>query len=259
MAVPKLNIFLVCLFVLTTTFVGVLEAANLQRRLIPGGELGVRLDYNLAIDGQKKKTGNDGKFRWLFSSYLEFEESVASISPGQLQQMAIDAHKEMRDDIKQYKPQLDDETGMPIKLPTVMSILAFDNKIILSSSQKGAVGFISSLEDSPVKRALNACQTIFANLDPAKGGPKSGSQPDHMFGRSCGEIFAFHQYDLISEVEMIDLKPKARVLAVGPADKEKWNEPAQYKEPCGTGIRVSGLFPCVPVAGKAAILAQSLM
>lgn len=236
MALLKLNLVLVCLFVLIATLANVLEAADLRNRRAPQGPLRVRLDHHFALNNRRNRQDADYRYRWLFSTYLVFKESVENVSPAQLQQMAIDAHAEMQQDITQYDPELD-ENGKPVSLPTVMTILAFDNKIILSSSQKGASGFINSLPDSPVKESIDICQAAFASgAYDSKRPPPAGQTPDHMFSRKCGEVYAFHQYYQMGNEDMKTREPKARVLAVGTG---QWRRPARYMDPCGTNIKVS--------------------
>ncbi|KAH7323234.1 hypothetical protein B0I35DRAFT_477113 [Stachybotrys elegans] len=230
------HINLACLiFLLFVAFSSVLEAANLATRKEPRGELGVRLDHHFAVNGRNKKQGPDRAFRWLFSTYIVFKESVADIEPAQLQQIAIDAHQEMRDDIAQYAVDVDKEDqGV---LPTVMTILAFDNQIILSSSQKGANGFIDGLEESPVRVALNICRAAFAQgSTPGKRQPQSGTRPDHRYSRKCGEVYAFHHYYQLNKQPL--KKRNARVLAVS---FEEYGEPAVYVPPCGTDRKVKSV------------------
>ncbi|KAH6680100.1 hypothetical protein F5X68DRAFT_234617 [Plectosphaerella plurivora] len=247
MALLKLNLSLVCLFVLIATLANVLEAADLRNRKAPQGALGVRLDHHFALNNRKNKQEADYRYRWLFSTYLVFKESVENVSPAQLQQMAIDAHAEMQEDILQYNPEFD-ENGKPVNLPTVITILAFDNKIILSSSQRGASGFINGLPDSPVKEALDICQAAFASgAYASKRPPPAGQTPDHRFSRKCGEIFAFHQYYQMGNEDMTTREPKARVLAVGNVE---WRRAAQYMDPCGTNIKTKwGCDITVPEVG----------
>ncbi|WAO88892.1 Hypothetical protein NCS54_00625900 [Fusarium falciforme] len=138
------------LLALLLAFSQFLEAVDFSRPRQPKGDLKVRLDYALATDGGRtKRDKREGPHKWVFSTYLVFNEPVSSITSGQLRQIASDAIDEMSEDIMQYKPEDDDRTGRPRRLPGVMTIMAFDNEIILASSQKGSVAFLSRYPDNP--------------------------------------------------------------------------------------------------------------
>ncbi|KIL85503.1 hypothetical protein FAVG1_11461 [Fusarium avenaceum] len=203
-----LRIFRASALLFLSIFVYTLHAANLDVKHPAKGKLGVRLDYGLATQSTDPR---DSEHRWVYTSYLEFKEPVSSITDGQLRMMAQLAHKEIEADMLQYDPQNDD--GGPL-LPSVMTIVAFDNKIILSSSQKGRSGFINEWPDSPVRLALDRCSALWR--DRVIANPKTHQNPDsyHKNQAKCGEVNAFHQYYMTNDKPIPDLAPKARVTTV---------------------------------------------
>ena len=193
-------------FLLLFLFGHVLEAANLERRLPPQGELRVRLDYTLATH---ETASEEALHRWVWSSYIVFNGPVSSITKGQLRSIAQDAHAEMIADMGQYKPR---KKG--VVRPSVMTIVAFDNKIILSSSQKGWSGFLNDWPDSPVNLALDRCSSVWR--DRANTDPEVTGNPDllHRNQAKCGEVNAFFQYYMTHSTPLSELDPKARVTTV---------------------------------------------
>lgn len=77
--------------------VSLVLGAGLDEELFLNGELGVELDYNLAvpIDGSKDGLGLKQR-NLLYSSHLTFKESVDSITPGQLFEIGKNAFNEMK-------------------------------------------------------------------------------------------------------------------------------------------------------------------
>lgn len=206
---------LILLFLLLA-FSQFLDAVDFSRPRQPRGDLKVRLDYALATNGGRtKNVRNDGAHKWVFSSYLVFNEPVSSITSGQLRQIVSDAIDEMAEDIMQYRPREDSRTGRPQRLPGVMTIMAFDNEIILASSQKGSAAFLNSHPDSPVSETLDLCQTIWRDKvlaqDP-EDEEKAGQ--DHLNERKCGEVSTFFQYYQIHDKKIADLDPQARATTV---------------------------------------------
>ncbi|RGP63752.1 hypothetical protein FSPOR_8358 [Fusarium sporotrichioides] len=203
-----LSIFRASALLFLSIFAFTLNAANLDVKYPAKGPLKVRLDYGLATQSTSPR---DSDHRWVYSSYLEFKEPVSSISDGQLRMMAQLAHREMEADMLQYNRQNDKR--VPI-LPSVMTIVAFDNKIILSSSQKGRNGFINEWPDSPVRLALDRCSALWR--DRVIANPNTHQNPDsyHTNQAKCGEVNAFHQYYMTNDKPISDLTPKARVTTV---------------------------------------------
>ncbi|KAJ3547614.1 hypothetical protein NM208_g1428 [Fusarium decemcellulare] len=198
-------------FLLLFLFVHILEAANLDTKHPAQGALKVRLDYGLAT---QSTSPNEASHRWVYSSYLVFNEPVSSITDGQLRLIAENAHKEMEADMKQYEPRDKDDLDQWVMQPSVMTIMAFDNKIILSSSQRGRSGFLNSWPDSPVRLALDRCSTLWR--DRLSADPNNGANPDetHKNQAKCGEVNGFHQYYMTHDTPIYDLNPKARVTSV---------------------------------------------
>ncbi|EEU39833.1 uncharacterized protein NECHADRAFT_79715 [Fusarium vanettenii 77-13-4] len=200
------------LLVLLLAFSHFLEAADFSRNRQPKGDLKVRLDYALATNGgRNKRLKSETAHKWVFSTYLVFNEPVSSITSGQLKQIAFDAFDEMAEDIMQYDPENEARTGRPRRLPGVMTIMAFDNEIILASSQKGSVAFLSRYPDNPVSQTLDLCQTAWRDqvLSQEPENEQKATQ-DHFRQRKCGEVSTFFQYYQIHDKKIADLAPKAR-------------------------------------------------
>ncbi|KAL6851337.1 hypothetical protein ACO1O0_008465 [Amphichorda felina] len=200
-----------------------LNAADLSQQYDPQGPLGVRLDYELAT----RSTSNiEREHRWVFSTHLTFNDDVAGITNGQLRKIAEDAFQEMTRDFLQYRPKMANrKQGKPAMIPAVLTILAFGNEIILSSSQKGQSGFINEVTDSPVKWKLELCTSVWAefNINP--------EEPDHKNGRGCGEIMVLHQYYQSHREELSHWDPKPRATTV----HKQWKEDTiRIIPPCGT-------------------------
>ncbi|KAF4464697.1 hypothetical protein FALBO_8467 [Fusarium albosuccineum] len=196
-------------FLLLFLFVHILEAANLNTKHPAQGALKVRLDYGLATQSTSSR---ESAHRWVYSSYLVFNEPVSSITDGQLIMMARNAHREMEADMNQYEPH---RTGRPGKLaiePSVMTIMAFDNKIILSSSQKGHSGFLNAWPDSPVRLALDRCSALWR--DRVAGDNDADPNETHKNEAKCGEVNAFFQYYMTHDTPISDLNPTPRVTTV---------------------------------------------
>ncbi|KAM6540406.1 hypothetical protein FALCPG4_002123 [Fusarium falciforme] len=204
------------LLVLLLSFSQFLEAGDFSRPHQPKGKLKVRLDYALATDGgTTKRVRAESAHKWVFSTYLVFNEPVSSITSGQLKQIASDAIDEMNDDVLQYKPLRDPRTQRPMRVPGVMTIMAFDNEIILASSQKGTTAFLSSHPDNPVSKTLDLCQTIWKDQVLAQNPDDEGkAAQDHVNERKCGEISTFFQYYQMHDKKIADLTPMARVTTV---------------------------------------------
>ncbi|KAI6762374.1 hypothetical protein HG530_008354 [Fusarium avenaceum] len=217
---------LVAFFVLSL-FGHTIQAADLSTRHPPKGELKVRLDYGLAT---QSKSPIEQMHKWVYSSYLVFNEPVSSITDGQLKMMAINAYREMEAEILQYKPRRPPRGSKPAILPGVITIMAFDDKIILSSSQKGNTGFISAWPDSPVSLSLDRCSALWK--ESVLADPTNNAEPiqEHRTGAKCGEVTAFHQYYMTHDQPISDLSPKARVTTVFKFRKDTY----RVIPPCGT-------------------------
>ena len=217
------------LVVLLVFFCQVLNAANFDEEHEPDGPLEIRLDYELATRNDKDW---EGGHQWVFSSHLTFNEEVTAITDGQLRKMAEDAFKEMEVNIMKYEPRMNKKLGRPTMQPGVITVLALQREIFLSSSQKGSVAFINEVVNSPVKDQLELCQAIWQdfNINPDK--------PDHKNGRKCGEVMAFHQYYLEHGEKLQDLDPLGRVTTVS-----RLRDSGQISiiPPCGTDAHVGSL------------------
>lgn len=227
------NPFRLALFFLLFLFGHLLEAANLETDRAPEGKLGVRLDYALATESSSKREANH---RWLWSSHLVFKEEVASITDGQLKQLAIDAFEEMRDSAAGYELETSGKGRNTLTryLPSVMTIMALDKEIIFSSSQKGKSGFIDKLvnsrDDNPMKELMIICQSLWSDIVPTRPGAEEDS--GHTNDLKCGEIFAFYLYyqDPNHKTRFRDMKTRPRVTTVlGQRPRG-----AKIISPCGT-------------------------
>ncbi|KLO82605.1 uncharacterized protein LW93_9809 [Fusarium fujikuroi] len=231
---PVFGTFYLSLLFILLLFSQFLDAIDLSVKHPPPGHLKVRLDYGLAtqpIPGVTESRRRESQHRYLFSSYLVFNEPVASITDGQLRQMAQVAHGEMEKDMQQYKPTVFADKGQtkPTYLPSVMTIVAFGNEIILSSSQKGLDGFLNQWPQSPNKLALDRCSALWR--DRVVNDPESIADPaaGHKNKAKCGEVNAFHQYYMTHTTSIPEVKPKVRVTTV-----VKGRQGYTILPPCGT-------------------------
>ncbi|EKJ71888.1 hypothetical protein FPSE_07891, partial [Fusarium pseudograminearum CS3096] len=210
-----------------------LYAIDLSAKHPAQGQLKVRLDYGLAtqpVPGVSESTRKESQHQYLFSSYLVFNEPVSSFTDGQLRQMAQVAHAEMEKDMQQYKPTLfATPGGKPIYLPTVMTIVAFGNEIILSSSQKGLDGFLNQWPQSPVKLALDRCSAIWRDRVISDSESTANPAAGHKNKAKCGEVNAFHQYYMTHTTSIPEVDPKVRVTTVARTGNSYIIFP-----PCGT-------------------------
>lgn len=212
----------------------ILDAANLNTKKDPQGQLAVRLDYELATrrSSSKGRAPSEKGHSWIWSSHLKFQDSVTSITPGQLKKMAIDAHAEMQADMAQYN--VDEPADV---LPGVMTIMAYDNEIILASSQKGSSVFVDGLKNSPVKYQLQECRAAFSIKNPTA----SNEAKEHKNSRKCGELQALHHYFSLDEHALEDADntnardPHIRITSVF----ARHGETANIIPACGTGDEVS--------------------
>lgn len=131
----------------------VLGEPNFDKPLKPKGPLGIRLDYSFVTAWPPDRTVQTGR-NYMWSSHLTFSSSVDTITDGQLWQLARDAYNEMIPDRVQY--------GIGKKWqPGVMTVLAFGNEIIFSSSTKGTSSFTYEYQNTPVLQNLQLCQVIW--------------------------------------------------------------------------------------------------
>ncbi|KAF4339290.1 hypothetical protein FBEOM_6826 [Fusarium beomiforme] len=232
---PQLATFYTSFLFLLLFFSQFLEAIDLSSRRPAQGQLQVRLDYALAIQplqGQSEETRKESQRRYLWSSYIVFNEPVSSITKGQLRMIAEEGYKEMEEDFQQYKPRNKVRgSNKPVYLPGVMTIVAFDNKIILSSSQKGLDGFLDDWPESPVKLALDRCSSVWRER--VANDPSRDADPDatHKNKAKCGEVNSFHQYYMTHSTPISELRPKARVTTVAKAFR---GPGYPILAPCGT-------------------------
>ncbi|KAF5019290.1 hypothetical protein F66182_8708 [Fusarium sp. NRRL 66182] len=162
----------------------VLEAADLGNEpKRPAGELQVRLDWRLA---RTSETQEAARIAWVFSTHITFNKPVRDIPETQLAGLTKKAYLEMETDIKQYGVKVKNNGAIPA-MPGVMTLLAFDNEIILSSSIKGS-NIITGFTDTPLWERLNRCDDIYQHyVDPE-------DTNGHKNKRSCGEVMALYLY-----------------------------------------------------------------
>lgn len=207
-------------------FLGVLSAwaafvDNPQRRDALG-PLGVTLDFDFAINyplpipprGQKQVPRN-----FVYSSHIVLNNPVSRLTDGQLWQIAKDAHNEVFDDMRQYDLQRNTKNT-----PLAMSILAWDNEIILASSQKGQNSFSYGVANTPVWQALERCQIVSQ-----REGPNGINRPHKNDGK-CGEEMASHLYYLFNQGRPLGERGAVvgTVLGGSPGDDKP-----QATNPCG--------------------------
>jgi len=195
--------------------------------LPPIGPLQVRLDFDLArywpeiIPGK----GQDPVSRnFVWSSHIVLNGPVSTFTDGQLWRIGLDAWHEVGPDMDQYGIRRGRKTA-----PQAMTILAFDNEIILASSQKGKQSFTYAGPESPVLPALNACQLMSAE--------KTGDDRTHKNGGSCGEQMAAHIFYRLYPGQ--DLASRNAVVGTWwGKDREETTDPVQ-RDPCGIADTVS--------------------
>ncbi|KAF4953315.1 hypothetical protein FGADI_6081 [Fusarium gaditjirri] len=230
---PILGTFYLSLLFILLLFSQFLDAIDLSVKHPAQGQLKVRLDYGLAtqpIPGLSESKRKENQHRYLFSSYLVFNEPVSSITDGQLRMIAQVAHGEMEKDMQQYKPAFFPKgSTKPSYLPSVMTIVAFGNEIILSSSQKGRDGFIDEWPQSPVKLALDRCSTLWRERVVNDPGNNADPAAWHKNQAKCGEVNAFHQYYMTHTTAIPEVDPKVRVTTV-----VKGSKGFSILPPCGT-------------------------
>jgi hypothetical protein len=196
------------------------HAYELSERLEPQGDLKVRLDYHLATSWPTPidQKGQKIQRTFLWSSHLKFMEPVSKITDAQLWQMVRDGFAEMSAEMERYQVRNSKDT------PGGMSILAFGNEVILSSTVKGLNSFAYDYEPSSVKAPLQLCQAVW----------RDGEDNDqkHKNGGSCGEVMVSQLYYTIHDSPLAD--QNARVGAVLYLGK-KGAKKLEQKPPCGTG------------------------
>lgn len=182
----------------------VLFAYDISTPLRPLGPLGVTLDYSLATAwplDQEPSTGRERPRNWMWSSHLTFGQSVDAITDAQLWQIAIDAHGEMRADLAQY--------GIGKKnMPTVMTVMAYNDEIILASSQKGQVSFSYQYKNTRVLESLQLCQAVWA------GAADTHTDQPHRNKGSCGEVMAAQLYYSVTENHLSQFNPRVGSVAI---------------------------------------------
>ncbi|KAK1961674.1 hypothetical protein LY78DRAFT_286838 [Colletotrichum sublineola] len=166
------------------------------------GRLGIQLDFSLfrswPPNNNGAETGGKGagkKRSFVFSSRLKFKQAtdVAHISDKQLTSLAIEAYKEME--------ALCGDTKYNIALenrPSVITAMAYDDEIILSSSQRGSTSFSYGDPDHPdsrpraniVKQQLDLCQQTFMHNIPEADRQKV----QHRNNGQCGEQLVAHAF-----------------------------------------------------------------
>ncbi|KAK3312151.1 hypothetical protein B0H66DRAFT_525132 [Apodospora peruviana] len=186
----------------------------------PKGALGIRLDYTVARAWPVEwdPEGKSQARNWLLSSHLVFNNPVDSITDQQLWKIAADAFNEMQPEMKQY------DIGVR-KVPSVMTVLAFGNKTILSSSIRGQAAFTYALEKTPVYKTMKLCTAIWADQHPDDD---EHADKEHRNKGSCGEPMVAHQYYHVHDKPLKELEPPARVDTVS----RSANGPIP-KPPCG--------------------------
>lgn len=180
----------------------------------PQGPLKVALDIGLA----RTELGNPAeplpprKANTLLSTHLTFSRPVTELySDAQLWKIARDAHAEMPAELQQY--------GLKnINRPAAMTILVWDNHMLLVSSQKGQQFIYDSPIVTQVLRDLQICQAT------------AGSSERHKNKGTCGEEMSAHIYYIYHPTgpHLRDRNPQATVGTwVGSPTN------AQQTDPCG--------------------------
>jgi hypothetical protein len=203
---------------------------NVMRDLGIVGPLKLRLDYKFA-NPTGVVTANEARGKFLgplskegrrnldvlFSSHLICKKSI-TITNRQLYQIAINGFKEMQKGFALYNISR-------AKKPRVITVLAVNNEIFISSSAKGP-SYTYALKNSKVLDDLNKCQKSIFGLT------KIDTLHSHL--GSCGEIFAAHQFLEVHNSDMMDLKDQknSRIITVG--WMQNWK--IGILPPCGVSV-----------------------
>lgn len=122
--------------------------------------------------------------------------------------------------------------------PGVVTILAFGNEIILSSSQKGPAAFINEVAESPIRQQMELGRAVFIDFN-INSNP---AQQDHRNGRKCGEVTAFHQYYQLHAQPLQERTPLARAGTVHRIKSE--GNQLKLIDSCGTKEEASIQLVC---------------
>ncbi|RMJ16025.1 hypothetical protein BHE90_008711 [Fusarium euwallaceae] len=143
------------------------------------GNLQVKVDWPLVANKWPNQSPSVSSLshHWVTTSHIKSIHTT--LSDGQLLQLAIDAYGEMVDAIKAYGASQDVR-------PSAMTALAFDDEVILASSQKGYGSYSFDLEHTPVYSVLKLCQ--LAKVTSETVGKLGGNQA------MCGQVTALQLY-----------------------------------------------------------------
>lgn len=143
------------------------------------GNLQVKVDWPLVANKWPNQSPSVSSLshHWVTTSHIK--SIPKPLSDGQLLQLAMDAYGEMTDAIKAYGASQDAR-------PSAMTALAFDDEVILASSQKGYGSYSYDLEHTPVYSALKLCQ--LAKVTSQSVGGLGGNQA------MCGQVTALQLY-----------------------------------------------------------------
>jgi hypothetical protein len=147
--------------------------------------------------------------------HMVFADPVSRLSVGQLWQVVTDAYNEMEPDMVQY-----DVPRNRNNQPFAMTVLAFDNEIILASSQKGANSYAYDFLDTPILKTLQLCQI---------------GDNKHMHGGGCGEVVAAQLYF----TKYPDIPLSTRRARIGTVVWNRNKKRPEQTDPCGTDRQVS--------------------
>jgi hypothetical protein len=162
-----------------------LYAYDLSEPKRPLGRLGVTLDYSFATrwPDNINTEGPQAPRNWVYSSHITFNGKVDQIE-GQLWKLVTDAYAEMIADKAQYHIRTQ---------PTAIGFLAWDNHLILASTQRGDPSFSYNHLDTPVRDSLHICQLVWKENAP------SGSDIEHKSGGKCVEQIAAQLYYIFQQ------------------------------------------------------------
>lgn len=251
LSLPSMKfIFLfLCPFVCLALDVALSEVAkrpNLGTEHEPTKPLGIRLDMSL-INGPLSQGVK--KPAIVFSSYLQFRDNVNNIPDNQLVEIARDALKEMSEMAALYGVTSRGVPGSNNLLPNVMSLLAVDQYIFLSSSQKGTNGYTTMYPESKVSKTLGDCMLLSEIIWNAEDPQCRGERPcRHVNDQKCGEIMAVQAY--YRKFPDQELKGRGgRIVAVSYGDEPQLvDEGIVIRAPCGRDPPKDGPKPAVSTA-----------
>ncbi|KAJ3497499.1 hypothetical protein NLG97_g1846 [Lecanicillium saksenae] len=211
------------------------------------GKLGLRVDWGLltrhGMSVRKEKT-----YEWAFSSRLRFSGSLKDVSNETIAGITVQAFRDMIENLRLYQTDGWNNLDKPPSItPGVMTVLVYDNEMIIGSSQRGPHGLsfidipaeVERDENGKVKDPdqvsevytdLMDCEAEYSRIT----GIKTPNSINHINSRHCGEVLVLHHWKRIFKGKDIANTENPRIFSV-----TKVNNPATKTweivplDPCG--------------------------